>query len=427
MALLPLVSQAKEILYGTWNEYPAEENMLVFRVDPTTGLVSHRVPVTLPGNNPVYAMAGLAVRPSDNTMFIMIRKERFSQFTNILASINPETGICHEIGQFSSNQVLQSLTFRSSNSILYAQSGGFGNNISSLFQLNQNTGAETFLFQMDSDIYGRSIAWHPNGILYHNRFDGNLETFSAVNVNTHTVTPIGTCNDCFSGVAMVYSPATDQLFLVDNHSIDPAVGNLYTVDIQTGQRTFVADLHSQLPYFEYPSVGGIAVMNQLTISGKVSYCDNNNFVLVPNATVTLTGPTTESTLTDIFGHYLFANLVSGGNYTVTVTKAQLAPASSGINNVDFLGVQRHYLQIQPLTGCHLNAADVNGDSAVNNIDATAINRFYLGFSTGIANVGKYRFTPTSRIYSGITTDQNDQNFDTIVLGDVAAPFVEPTQ
>jgi hypothetical protein len=72
----------------------------------------------------------------------------------------------------------------------------------------------------------------------------------------------------------------------------------------------------------------------------------------------------------------------------------------------------------------LTAADVNGDSAVDTVDVIAIQRFYLGRSTGIANVGKYKFSPAVRSYLNIVTDQADQNYDALVYGDVAAPFVE---
>jgi hypothetical protein len=67
---------------------------------------------------------------------------------------------------------------------------------------------------------------------------------------------------------------------------------------------------------------------------------------------------------------------------------------------------------------------VNGDSAINTFDVIAMQRFFLGNSTGIANTGKYRFTPTGRTYSGIVSDQTAQNYDTLILGDVASPFVE---
>src|SRR5207237_6716850 len=114
-----------------------------------------------------------------------------------------------------------------------------------------------------------------------------------------------------------------------------------------------------------------------------------------------------------------------GSYTVTPTKAALPPGSAGINTVDVVAAQRHFLNLgTPLSGCRLTAADVNGDTSINTIDVVAIQRFFLGSSTGIANVGKYQFTPASRSYPGVVSNQTGQNYDTLVFGDVASPFVE---
>jgi hypothetical protein len=131
-----------------------------------------------------------------------------------------------------------------------------------------------------------------------------------------------------------------------------------------------------------------------------------------------------STLSDGSGNYTFSSLAPGGNYTVTPTKAALAPASAGINAIDVLAVQRHFLNIALIpVGCRRTAADVNGDTAINAVDVLAIQRFFLGLSTGIANVGKYQFTPLSRTYPGLVTDQTGQNYDALVFGDVASGFV----
>ena len=132
-----------------------------------------------------------------------------------------------------------------------------------------------------------------------------------------------------------------------------------------------------------------------------------------------------STLSDLSGNYTFSSLASCGTYTVTPSKAALTPGSAGINTVDVVATQRHFLTIgTPLTGCRLTAADVNGDSAVNTIDVVAIQRFFLVLPTGIANVGKYHFSPANRTYSGIVADQTGQNYDTLIFGDVASHFVE---
>jgi hypothetical protein len=106
--------------------------------------------------------------------------------------------------------------------------------------------------------------------------------------------------------------------------------------------------------------------------------------------------------------------------TVTPAKAALPPATAGISTVDVVAVQRHFLVLgTPLSGCRLTAADVNGDTAVDTIDAVAIQRFYLGETTGIANTGKYQFIPANRTYQAVGSNQTGQDYDTLVLGDVA--------
>ena len=161
------------------------------------------------------------------------------------------------------------------------------------------------------------------------------------------------------------------------------------------------------------------------ISGTVVYCSNPSLTLVPGVTLTLTGSISGSTLSDGSGNYAFWPVINGGSYTVTPAKPGLAPGSNGINTMDVLAAQRHFLQIVPLTGCPLAAADVNGDSNITTVDVVAIQRFFLGLSAGIANVGRYQFNPTSRSYTQLNSDQTAQNYDTIVFGDVASPFAAP--
>ena len=71
----------------------------------------------------------------------------------------------------------------------------------------------------------------------------------------------------------------------------------------------------------------------------------------------------------------------------------------------------------------INAGDVDGAFGVNTVDVIATQRFFLGRLSGTANVGQYQFTPASRTYPGLVTDQTGQNYDTLVFGDVAPGFV----
>jgi hypothetical protein len=172
--------------------------------------------------------------------------------------------------------------------------------------------------------------------------------------------------------------------------------------------------------------GSITVVaGTVSISGNIDYCSNPSLPALPGVTMTLTGSASASTLSDGSGNYSFSSLTSGGNYTVTPTKAALTPGAAGITTVDVIAVQRHFLGLTLIPpGCRLTAADVNGDNAITTVDVIAIQRFFLGFSTGTANVGKYSFNPANRAYPGISSDQTAQNYDALVFGDVSAPFTQ---
>jgi hypothetical protein len=169
----------------------------------------------------------------------------------------------------------------------------------------------------------------------------------------------------------------------------------------------------------------ITAPGAVSISGNVNYCSNPTLPAVPGVTMTLTGNPSGSTSSDTSGNYAFGSLVPGSSYTVTPSKTALPPASPGINVMDLLAVQRHFLNLTLIPpGCRLTAADVNGDGNVNNIDITAILRFYLGLTNGIANVGHYNFSPASQSYPAISGNQINQNYAALVFGDVVSGFVD---
>ena len=139
--------------------------------------------------------------------------------------------------------------------------------------------------------------------------------------------------------------------------------------------------------------------------------------------MTLTGTSLNSTVTNGSGSYNLS-VTSGGTYTVTPSKAALTPGAIGIDTVDVIAIQRQFLNLgTPLSGCRLTGADVNGVHAVDTVDVIAVQRFFLGLSTGIANTGKYLFSPANRNYPAVATNQINQDYDTLIFGDVAGPFI----
>jgi len=162
----------------------------------------------------------------------------------------------------------------------------------------------------------------------------------------------------------------------------------------------------------------------VSISGTLSYCSSPSLNPVPGVTLTLSGDGSGSTLSDGSGNYTLSSVASGGNYSVTPSKAGLTPGTNNIDTVDVIATQRQFLNLGvPLSGCRLTAADVNGIGGVDTGDVIAIQRFFLAQTTGISNVGKYQFNPVNRTYSGISTNQTGQNYNTLIFGDVATAFV----
>ncbi len=227
-------------------------------------------------------------------------------------------------------------------------------------------------------------------------------------------------NDYCSGWIRVMDPAT-------NTATGFATGISNPVDLKVGPDGSLFYLarggNGQVWKVRAPTPTPTPSPVPVAISGTAFYCSNTTPARIPSVTLTLTGTMSGSTLTDGSGNYTFSALTSGGNYTVTPSKAALLPGSAGITTVDIIATQGHFLNQSTLTGCRLSAADVNGDSSVNTIDVIAIQKFFLGASTGLANVGQYQFNPTTRTYTGVNTSQTGQNYDAIVFGDVAPPFV----
>ncbi len=142
--------------------------------------------------------------------------------------------------------------------------------------------------------------------------------------------------------------------------------------------------------------------------------------------MTLTGTSGGSTSTDGTGFYQFGGLAFNGNYTITPSKARRAVGSPGINTVDVVAEQNHALNRVLLTGCRLAAGEAAGPAGINTVDVLAIQAFALGrtIPAQIGNVGTHVFSPASRAVT-LSGSQTNQNFDTIILGDVANPIASP--
>jgi hypothetical protein len=184
---------------------------------------------------------------------------------------------------------------------------------------------------------------------------------------------------------------------------------------------FDTDLNIHQPINTPPgniSIGGGGAT--ASISGNVSSLSAGP-APIANVMLNITGSSTSSTQSDGAGNYV-SSLVMGGSYMVTPSKNALTPGSAGINNEDLMAIQADILMTSFLSKTEIMAADTNGDGVINTGDAMAIQRFFAGNPSAIANVGQYRFLPTTRSYSTLSSSQASQDYDALIIGDVVAPF-----
>jgi len=173
-----------------------------------------------------------------------------------------------------------------------------------------------------------------------------------------------------------------------------------------------------------PTATASRASSPVIISGTVGRCtsDGPSAFPLPNVTMILTGSATETTVTDSLGNYTFS-VAAGGSYTVTPSKAAFLPGAAGFTTTDVFRLQLYaHSPPPPILTCIYSAADCAAPIGISTGDIIAVQRFFLNFTNGIGHVGEYKFDPLNRSYSSLTRNQTDQDYDSIVLGDVTPPW-----
>lgn len=106
---------------------------------------------------------------------------------------------------------------------------------------------------------------------------------------------------------------------------------------------------------------------------------------------------TATELTDIDGKYLFDNLTTGSDYTVTPMLDTL-PAN-GVTTFDMVLIMRHILNVQLLDSPYkIIAADANRSGTVTTLDLVAIRRVILVVEAGFPNNTSWRFVDKDFVF-----------------------------
>ena len=151
---------------------------------------------------------------------------------------------------------------------------------------------------------------------------------------------------------------------------------------------------------------------ECSISGKMTYCSTVRPVM--DGKLILSGAHSDSQMTNSNGDYLFENLLSGSEYTVTPAKD--GDLRNAIAGSDALMVLQYLAFMRDLTDHQKFSADVTEDGNVSGADALAVLRYLAFFTTNIASTGQWRFIPTDTTFELIADAVAD--FKAFLLGDV---------
>ncbi len=174
----------------------------------------------------------------------------------------------------------------------------------------------------------------------------------------------------------------------------------------------------------------VSVIPKVTISGLVA---TEKGVPIPGVMVAITGDASKSMITAADGLYSF-EVDANKNYLITPSKNNDVTVANGITTLDIVTIQRQILQVSPLESpFKIIAADVGGNNSVSTLDILLERTMILGMISSFPNGRLWEFvnsdyvfpdaaTPfpfeKARTYTNVTSDQMNQNFIGIKLGDV---------
>jgi len=151
------------------------------------------------------------------------------------------------------------------------------------------------------------------------------------------------------------------------------------------------------------------------ISGKVLYYSNS--APIKDVTITLSGGESSTTTTYSTGFYLFQNLYSGLDYTVTPSKTNTEIEPS-ISAYDAALLLQHIIGSDTLSEYQQIAGDASGNEGLTSYDASLILQ-YGAYIVEHFPANDWSFVPESRSYTPLVSDQHNQNYIGILTGDVS--------
>ncbi|HRY34174.1 MAG TPA: choice-of-anchor J domain-containing protein [Bacteroidales bacterium] len=229
------------------------------------------------------------------------------------------------------------------------------------------------------------------------------EAMNRVNLAWYSLTPVSLAEDTLVVFNFSGGVGSSQL----------------TWDLTTPGACYITDFGAQpLPAAFINATVTVAACNNL--AGLLRYF-NNNLTPITNTPLQLlqNGDVTGNTTTGQSGYYIFSGLTPGSGFNLDV---QCSKTWGGGNAVDALKAMQHFVNMLPLTGLKLAAADVDGSGFVNAVDALTIMKRFVGVQSSFVT-GDWIFEDPAITVS--TDDTTFQNIHGLCYGDIDGSYTPP--
>lgn len=154
----------------------------------------------------------------------------------------------------------------------------------------------------------------------------------------------------------------------------------------------------------------------VNLGGAIADEENES---VENVTVTLSGQSTGTTLTNNSGTYSFANVPVGNDVTVTPEKDD--NPLNGVTTFDLVLISKHILGIQPLGSPYkLIAADANKSNAVTTADLVELRKLILQMIPEFSNNTSWRFVDKTYVFPNPANPWSQQFPEVVSINNIPA-------
>jgi hypothetical protein len=194
---------------------------------------------------------------------------------------------------------------------------------------------------------------------------------------------LGADMSVFYGTSLVLNPSVSggispysYVWVPPTYLSNPNTANPTASPLDTTTYTLIVTDANNCSGSDIITINPIIPAGQSAVSGKITYGNSPLTPLhdIPVYLKTTGGSILMQTTTDVNGNYLFPPFPSG-TYVLTAASNQ---TTGGYNSTDALLILRHFVQLQPLSGIWLLAADVDNTNYVNAVDALAVQKRFVG-------------------------------------------------